>query len=108
MKPNVIATIVCLCAVAKFAEAQAEPTPPSAEGATYEELPELKASEILRPDVLDGPHHKVREEVFPDSGANRFTIDSHYGLFEAEGNEMLLRRVNEIDAIARLKEVSRT
>jgi hypothetical protein len=74
----------------------------------YEELPELKASEILRPDILQGPNHKVREEVPTYSGANRFTIDSAFGVFEAEGNEMLVRRVNEINAIAKLKEVSRT
>jgi len=74
----------------------------------YEELPELKASEILRPEILQGPNHKVREEVPTYSGANRFTIDSAFGVFEAEGNEMLIRGINEINAIARLKEVSRT
>jgi hypothetical protein len=50
----------------------------------------------------------VREEVPTSSGANRFSIDSHFGVFEAEGNAMLVRRVGEINAIARLKEVSRT
>jgi len=76
--------------------------------AEYEELPELKASEILRDTILNGPHHKVREEVPTESGANRFTIESHYGIFMAEGNAMLVRRVDEINAIARLKDVSKT
>ena len=80
---------------------------PRAEAA-FEELPLLKASDILRPDILTGPHHKVREEVPTYSGANQFTIDSDFGVFEADGNEMLLKRINEINAIARLKEVSRT
>ena len=75
---------------------------------SYEVLPVLKASEILRPDVLNGPHHKVREEVPTFSGANHFTIDSDFGLFEAAGNALLVRRINEINAIARLREVSRT
>jgi hypothetical protein len=35
-------------------------------------------------------------------------IDSDFGLFEADGNAMLMRRVREIAAIARLREVSRT
>jgi hypothetical protein len=74
----------------------------------YEELPELKASEILRSSILNGPFHKVREEVTPYSGANRYSIDSQFGAFEAEGNEMLVRRIAEINAIAKLKEVSRT
>src|ERR1044072_7841578 len=74
----------------------------------YEELPELKASEILRDTILNGPNHKVREEVPTESGANRFTIDSHFGIFTADGNAMLVRRIDEINAIARLKEVSKT
>jgi hypothetical protein len=75
---------------------------------TYEELPELRASDILKPEFLSGPHFKVREEVPTSSGANQFTIDSDFGVFEADGNEMLVRRINEINAIARLKEISRT
>jgi len=76
--------------------------------AAFEELPILRASEILRPEILAGPHHKVHEEVTTYAGANHFTIDSDFGVFEAEGNEMLVRRINEINAIARIKEVSRT
>lgn len=84
---------------------QAVTLPSSSE---YEELPELKASEILKETILTGPYHKVREEVPTHSGANRFTIDSHFGVFTAEGNAMLVRRVDEINAIARLKDVSKT
>jgi len=74
----------------------------------FEELPVLKASDILRPEFLSGPHYKVREDVPTYSGTNQFTIDSDFGVFEADGNEMLITRINEINAIARLKEVSRT
>ena len=74
----------------------------------FEELPELNASEILKPELLKGPHHVVRDAVPTASGMNQFTIDSDFGVFEADGNEMLLQRVKEIDAIARLREVSRT
>src|SRR5213592_176716 len=74
----------------------------------FEELPELKASEILKPELLKGPHHVVRDPVPTASGINQFTIDSDFGLFEADGNEMLLQRLKEIDAIARLREVSRS
>jgi hypothetical protein len=74
----------------------------------FEELPELKASEILKPELLKGPHHVVREPVPTASGMNQFTIDSDFGVFEVDGNEMLLQRLKEIDAIARLREVSRT
>jgi len=76
--------------------------------AAFEELPVLNASEILRPEILAGPHHKVREPVPTYFGANQFTIDSEFGVFEAKGNEMLVRRIKEINAIAQLKDVSRT
>jgi hypothetical protein len=49
----------------------------------------------------------VREPVPTFSGTNQFVIDSDFGVFEADGNEMLLRRVNEVNAIAELKDVSR-
>jgi len=76
--------------------------------AVFEELPVLNASEILQPEFLSSPHHKVREPVPTYFGANQFTIDSEFGVFEANGNEMLVTRIKEINAIARLKEVSRT
>jgi hypothetical protein len=74
----------------------------------FEELPELKASEILKPELLKGQHYVIRDPVPTASGMNQFTIDSDFGVFEADGNEMLLQRLKEIDAIARLREVSRT
>ncbi len=74
----------------------------------FEELPELKASQILKPELLKGPHYIIRDPVPTASGMNQFTIDSDFGVFEADGNEMLLQRLKEIDAIARLREVSRT
>jgi hypothetical protein len=76
--------------------------------AVFEELPELKASEILKPEFFKGPHYVVREPVPTSAGMNQFTIDSDFGVFEADGNEMLLQRLKEIDAIARLGDVSRT
>jgi len=98
-----------LLAATNFSLAQTEPLPSPLDAAnTYEELPEFKASEILRPEFLQGEHFKVAETVPTFSGANRFSIDSDFGVFEAEGNEMLVRRVGEIDAIARLKDISRT
>src|SRR6266436_2729106 len=76
--------------------------------AAFEELPVLNASEILKPELLKGPHYVVRDPVPTASGMNQFTIDSDFDLFEADGNEMLLQRLKEIDAITRLQEVSRT
>jgi hypothetical protein len=95
------ATLQCLAQTPEpFEVRRAEPV--------FEELPELKASEILKPEFLQGPHFAVRDPVPTSAGMNQFTIDSDFGLFEADGNEMLLPRLKEVDAIARLREVSRT
>lgn len=87
---------------------QNEPGISPSDANLFEELPELKASEILKPEFLKGPHFTVRDSVPTSSGANQFVIDSEYGVFEVDGNEMLTRRVKEVGAIAQLKEVSRT
>src|SRR6201993_2296916 len=89
------------------ASATEDAVAPPEEG-PFEELPELKASEILKPEYLKGPHYTVREPVSTGSGVNQFVIDSDYGVFDADGNEMLVRREKEIYAIAHLMEVSRT
>ena len=113
MNTKLVALTLLVFVAPNFSFAQVEVTPPPTASPAemvlpYEELPELKASEILRPEILNGPHHKVREEVSTYAGANHYGIDSEFGVFEADGNEMLLRRVNEINAIAKLKDVSRT
>src|SRR5215475_9794643 len=92
------ATLPCLAQTPEpFEVRRAEPV--------FEELPELKASDILKPELLKGQHYVVRDPVPTNAGMNQFTIDSDFGVFEADGNEMLLHRLKEIDAIARLAEV---
>jgi hypothetical protein len=74
----------------------------------HEKPPILKASEILKPEFLAGPLHKVRESVPTHSGANRFVITSDFGVFEADGNALLETRVVEIGAIEKLRQMSRS
>src|SRR5262249_20867863 len=88
--------------------AQNEQPAAAPDQSSFEELPELKASEIVKPEFLKGPRFTVRESVPTSSGTNQFVIDSDYGVFEADGNEMVIRRVKEVGAIAELKDVSRT
>ncbi len=74
----------------------------------YEPLPTLNASVILQPQYFQGPNFTVRNTVPTFSGSNRYTIDSDFGVFEADGNQMLMRRVAEINAIAKLQAMSQT
>ena len=109
MRAGVLINSLAFALLAASLAIGSEPTPTvSVTPLAYEELPELRASDILKSEFLNGAHYKVREEAPTFSGANQFTIDSDFGVFEADGNEMLVTRINEITAIARLKEVSRT
>ena len=76
--------------------------------AAYEPLPTLNASEILQPQYFQRPNFSVRNPVPTYSGSNHYTIDSDFGVFEADGNQMLMRRVAEINAIAKLQAMSQT
>lgn len=105
--------LLCLLPFASsLAQAPAVPPVPAAEEQPanpggFEEAPVLKASAILQPGWLSGPHHKVREDVTTYAGANWYVIDSDAGIFEAAGDVMLQNRVTEIYAILRLREISR-
>ena len=77
--------------------------------AVFEELPSLKRERNSASPNFSAARIMTFGSLFPRiSGMNQFTIDSDFGVFEANGNEMLVTRIKEINAIARLKEVSRT
>jgi hypothetical protein len=81
---------------------------PTASPIAYEVSPILNASVILQPQYFRGPNFIVRNAVPTYFGSNRYTIDSDFGVFEADGNQMLMRRVAEINAIAKLQAMSQT
>jgi hypothetical protein len=84
------------------------PTSPAV-GENYEKPPiVLQAADQLPAEVLTGDHHRIVDEVDNDGYVNHYTIESDFGSFAAHGNAQVLIRVKEIEAIAQLKEVSRT
>jgi hypothetical protein len=74
----------------------------------FEPLPTLNAAAILQPQYLAGANFTVRNAVPTSSGSNQYTIDSDFGVFTAGSNQMLLRRVAEIQGIAQLQALSKT
>jgi hypothetical protein len=74
----------------------------------FESLPTLNAATILQPQYLSGPNFTVRAAVPTYAGSNQYTIDSDFGVFTAGSNQMLLRRVAEINGIAQLQALSKT
>ena len=86
--------------------------PSLAEGDTdarlgYEQPPVQQAATVLPPDLRSGPHHRVDERVATDGFIRTYTIHSDYGELEARGDAMLRTRVAEVEALARLEQLSR-
>ncbi len=73
------------------------------ETAPYESDESLRASEILPPELLQGPHHRVEEQVASDGLARTYTVSSDFGTFQASDEAELRERIHEIEALAALE-----
>lgn len=78
------------------------------EPAEYETPGVLSAHEILPPELLEGRNFKVLEEVVTYGFTNYYTIETPYGRFEVEGDDMLRTRTHEIQAITALRNIKKT
>jgi hypothetical protein len=76
--------------------------------AAYEPARTFKASEILKPSQIKGPHYQVADAVPTEGYFHLFSIKTDYGPIEAEGMSLLLTRLNEVRALAELDEVSKS
>ncbi len=96
-------TIGSLLFTTDYCRAQASDQP-----VVYETPGILDAYEILPPELLEGKDFWVGRRVVSYGLNNRYTINSHFGKFEANGEEMLRIREHEIKAIGGLKEIKKT
>jgi len=74
----------------------------------YEAEPVLQAKDLAAAELLKGPHFTVDPRVPVKGFLERFTIRSAYGTFQANGQRMLPIRVNEVEALAKLDDLSKT
>ena len=76
----------------------------------YEAPPSFKASEILSitPELLEGEHFKVREDVANDGYWDYYIIDTPWGEFQAHGWLSLRKMVREIEAIGTIEGMTKT
>src|SRR5216683_6693012 len=65
--------------------------------AGYEAEPVLNAKDLAAAELLKGPHYTVDPKVPVRGFIERFTIQSKYGTFQANGQRMLPIRVNEVE-----------
>lgn len=66
------------------------------------------ASEILPLALLAGPHHRVEDEVLARGFVHYYVIESPFGDFLAAGDEEVRERIHEINAIAELRQYSKS
>lgn len=75
--------------------------------AAFEEAVWLDASNLLAPELLRGPSHRVRDQAFTDGYMAHFEIDTDFGSFDAIGVPQVKRRIVEAEAIRKLVETSK-
>lgn len=95
--------IALACAIAVLLSAEA-----AVPEAAYESAKALRASDLLAPEVRQGPHHVVEDAVASDGLLRIYTLDSDFGRFEARGEDVLRILVREVEALAVLREASRS
>jgi hypothetical protein len=74
----------------------------------FETEPVLKATDLVAPELLKGPHFTVDNRVPINGFLARFTIRSDYGTFDAHGIHMFQIRVKEVYALTQLDGMSKT
>ena len=80
----------------------------AAEAGGFEISPQRRASELLPAELLSGPYYRINEHVVTGEFANHYVISSDFGDFEVRGEPMLRERIREIEALAALREMSKT
>ena len=63
---------------------------------------------MLTPAQIKGPHHTVASAVETEGYFHEFHIQSDFGAFDAAGRSMLAVRLQEVEALAQLEDVSKT
>ncbi len=89
-------------------QAPARPAAAAAAAPRFESPGKYQASSILPPQLLSGPHHRVRDAVVSYGYMHHFVVDSDFGVFEVTGHMALRKLVREIGAIAQLREVKKS
>ena len=70
--------------------------------------PTFTAAQLLTPAQLKGPHHTVAGVVQTEGYYHEFRIQSDFGAFDAFGSSQLAVRLHEVEALAKLDDVSKT
>lgn len=68
----------------------------------------LKASDILSQKLLKGPNYTINETVKSDGFINTYELETRYGPVRVQSTTFLLKRINELLALERMKQLEKT
>src|SRR5512137_499422 len=68
----------------------------------------LLASEVLPKQMLIGPNYKIKGAVINDGLVNTYELDTLYGPVRVESTALLVKRVGELNALAKIEEIKKT
>jgi len=68
----------------------------------------LKASGVLPEKLLKGPNHRIKEDVQNDGFINIYQLTGTYGPMRIKSTELLVMRINEIQALHHMDELKKT
>jgi hypothetical protein len=71
----------------------------------FEQTTELKASDLLGPDLLNSNLYTVDDAVINDGLLNHYTVRSRFGVFRAVSTTAAKHLLHEISAIAAMKKI---
>jgi hypothetical protein len=68
----------------------------------------LLAPEVLPKQMLIGPNFRIKDAVINDGLANTYDLDTLYGPVRVESTALLLKRIGELNALAKIEEIKKT
>jgi len=67
----------------------------------FEASPTPDAAKLVRPELQQGAHHKLRPGVTMEGYLARFEVESEFGLYQVTSISLLEKRVHEINTLAK-------
>jgi hypothetical protein len=68
----------------------------------------LLASEVLPKQMLIGPNYRIKDAVINDGIINSYELDTLYGPVRVESTALLIKRIQELNALAKIEEIKKT
>ena len=78
------------------------------EAAPYETPAVLSAPALLKPEYIRGPYHEILDPVPTAGFSNQYTLRTQWGTHIIRGNDLLAKRLKELNAIAELEQTSKS